>query len=101
MMIEWSKHVVALTSEEEKKNDCVRRTHNYFVNYDLIKVESCILLLDLTSIAIFGSESGGAHDCILLFHDSGKFSLKQKFNTSFMAQARQNTKFVTSSAEDG
>jgi hypothetical protein len=33
MMIVWSKHVVAITSEEEKKNCCVRRTHNCFVNY--------------------------------------------------------------------
>jgi hypothetical protein len=32
MMIEWSKHVVALTSEEEKKNCRVRRTHNCFDN---------------------------------------------------------------------
>jgi hypothetical protein len=33
MIIGWSKYVVALTSEEEKKNCCVRRTHNCFVNY--------------------------------------------------------------------
>jgi hypothetical protein len=29
----FSKHVVAITSEEEKKNCCIRGTHHCFVNY--------------------------------------------------------------------
>jgi hypothetical protein len=28
LLFEWSKHVVAITSEEEKKNCCIKRTHN-------------------------------------------------------------------------
>jgi uncharacterized protein (DUF2237 family) len=33
MMVVWSKHVVALTSEKENKTCCVRQTHNCFLNY--------------------------------------------------------------------
>jgi hypothetical protein len=33
MMIVWLKHAMAITPEEEKKNCCIRQTHNCFVNY--------------------------------------------------------------------
>jgi hypothetical protein len=48
-MIEWSKNVVALRSEEEKKNCCVRWTHNCFVKWSLASQDSCMLDTVLSS----------------------------------------------------
>jgi hypothetical protein len=47
MMIVWSKRVVALTLEEEKKNCCVRRTHNCFVNFNPMSDENWTKLWNL------------------------------------------------------